>query len=154
MNHQKQLNKVVYFQFFWILLVALGPWIEWVLKAAFFSRSVFFEGMGIFFITFGIILFSWSVWTMGKSFEIRVTPRQQARLIMTGPFAYSRNPIYVSAFFIGIGWSVATASWFSFVSTLILMRVLHWKIKIEEQQLSIKFGPSYSQYQNQVRRFF
>jgi protein-S-isoprenylcysteine O-methyltransferase Ste14 len=75
-------------------------------------------------------------------------------LVRTGPYRFSRNPIYVAfsllhlgvAFWVGSWWLLATfVASMTFVSALVVPR--------EERYLEERFGPSYLHYKASVRRW-
>jgi protein-S-isoprenylcysteine O-methyltransferase Ste14 len=87
--------------------------------------------------------------------QTTIMPNQAAtNLITTGPFAWSRNPIYVAntALVLGAGlyfgnlWLVGLA----FVAAVITQKLA---IEREEQHLAAKFGAAWDSYAAQVRRW-
>lgn len=95
-------------------------------------------------------------WGVGHaSSETRVTGTVGgSRLVVSGPFAYVRNPLYVGniLMYTGLGvmanvpWLiVATLVWFIFQYTMIVSR--------EEEYLASAFGDDYASYRANVHRF-
>ena len=76
-------------------------------------------------------------------------------LVTSGPFSFSRNPIYLgnSMLTAGIG-LVAGNAWF--FAALIVACFLTQKLAIEpeEKHLGLRFGKKYRDYQKRVRRWF
>lgn len=76
-------------------------------------------------------------------------------LVTSGPFSFSRNPIYLgnSMLTAGIG-LVAGNAWF--FANLIVACFLTQKLAIEpeEKHLGLRFGKKYRDYQKRVRRWF
>ncbi|MCU0581611.1 MAG: isoprenylcysteine carboxylmethyltransferase family protein, partial [Syntrophales bacterium] len=75
-------------------------------------------------------------------------------LVRTGPYSFSRNPMYLGIILIGLG-AVLTVFklWvFIFFSAFFLVRYITLVLK-EEKILKEKFGGEYSEYQNIVPRF-
>ena len=75
-------------------------------------------------------------------------------LIMTGPYRFSRNPIYVSMSLLYVGIAVLLDSlWVValLIPTLVVMR--YGVIAREERYLERKFGDDYRRYKAQVRRW-
>ena len=79
------------------------------------------------------------------------TPRA---IVSSGPYRFSRNPIYLSmAFFVlGVG-LLADALWVIVLLPLALLVVNYGVIAREERYLERKFGPAYLQYKSAVRRW-
>ncbi len=76
-------------------------------------------------------------------------------VVRTGPFRFSRNPIYLSLTLLVGGVGVLLNNiWIllSLIPTLAIIRV--GVIAREEQYLEAKFGTEYLQYKSTVRRWF
>ena len=75
------------------------------------------------------------------------------RLVTSGPYALSRNPMYVGWAFIHLGIGLAAGSaWI--VGTVPLAGVLvHRDVVAEERRLEEKFGDAYRHYRDTVRRY-
>jgi protein-S-isoprenylcysteine O-methyltransferase Ste14 len=87
--------------------------------------------------------------------KTNIMPHKAAdRLITTGIFAFSRNPIYcgeVIAMF-GIGLALGAAGLIA-AAGLLAALVLHFGIKREEAHLAARFGEEWEAYRNRVRRW-
>jgi len=76
-------------------------------------------------------------------------------LTTSGPYRYTRNPLYLGSFFMGLGFAVAAASWvlgLIFVCFFILIYVP--VMRREENFLRRKFGEAYEQYARSASLFF
>lgn len=84
-----------------------------------------------------------------------VMPRRVAdALVTTGPFAYSRNPIYLADLGILFGWSLAVGTPLGLLLLWPLQRILARRfIAAEEASLHATFGEAYEVYTNEVRRW-
>jgi len=79
------------------------------------------------------------------------TPSQ---LLMTGPFSWSRNPLYVAYVMALCGCALASGSWLALGCPLLGFGVLHELIiPIEELRMAEEFGDAYRRYCRQVRRW-
>ena len=94
----------------------------------------------------------------GRSFkraETNIEPwKPTTRILSTGIYAYSRNPVYVAFCLVPIGIGIFLNNFWilvSFVPSSFL--VYHIAIRKEEMYLERKFGEEYLQYKNQVRRW-
>lgn len=77
-----------------------------------------------------------------------------SKIITTGPYRYSRNPIYLFACGVPIGLGITFDSYwalFAFIPALII--VYHTAVKKEEKYLETKFGEEYLGYKRKVRRW-
>ncbi len=80
--------------------------------------------------------------------------RKEAKLAVGGPYAYTRNPLYLGTFLMALG---ATLSVGAYVLTVIMAIVFffnyHYVIRHEEAKLPNYFGNAYLEYCNLVPRF-
>ncbi|WNV03609.1 isoprenylcysteine carboxylmethyltransferase family protein [Candidatus Methylospira mobilis] len=76
-------------------------------------------------------------------------------LITDGPYAYSRNPVYVSLTlcYLGAG-SIVNQGWILLLTPPLLLVMHYWVVCAEERHLQAKFGVYYSNYKKKVRRWF
>jgi protein-S-isoprenylcysteine O-methyltransferase Ste14 len=75
-------------------------------------------------------------------------------IVRTGPFRFSRNPIYLAFFGVQLGIALWTGSiWMA--ATLILAAALVCGVVVrrEERYLESRFGQQYADYRNSVRRW-
>lgn len=87
----------------------------------------------------------------------RVSPipwKDPPKLVVDGPFRFSRNPLYVSLAVMYIGISVAANSiWPLILLPLAIVIVDRRVIVAEEKLLEKKFGENYRNYKSRVRRW-
>ncbi len=75
-------------------------------------------------------------------------------LITSGPFAFSRNPLYLAYFLTMLGTAFVLGSFSAFIPPLLGFLLLDkWIIPIEEKAMSETFGEAYAVYQQKVRRW-
>ncbi len=84
-----------------------------------------------------------------------VNPYKQAsHLVSSGPFRYSRNPIYVSDWLAYLGVTLLLQSvWPVVLAPLVWALMRYAVIAHEETHLAAKFGEEYRVYQARVRRW-
>lgn len=70
-----------------------------------------------------------------------------------GCYRFSRNPMYVSYFFIFIGCAMLTRSLILFGVVLAFQISAHWIILAEERWCVESFGEAYKKYMKKVRRY-
>ncbi|MCB1672002.1 MAG: isoprenylcysteine carboxylmethyltransferase family protein [Gammaproteobacteria bacterium] len=76
------------------------------------------------------------------------------RVLDHGPYAFSRNPIYVAFCFLAIGIGLSQNSlWMSLSFIPSAFVVFHTAIVREEEYLEKKFGEQYRRYKAKVRRW-
>lgn len=75
-------------------------------------------------------------------------------VVSTGPFRYTRNPLYLSALGLYLGAAPATNTVWLLVLLIPLVLILDVGIvRREERYLEAKFGEPYRAYKKQVRRW-
>ena len=84
-----------------------------------------------------------------------VNPSRPAKTIVSsGPFRFSRNPLYLSLTLMYLGLTLAVNTWWGFVALIPLIIVMHAGVVLrEERYLEKKFGEPYRQYRSRVRRY-
>lgn len=79
--------------------------------------------------------------------------KKQRELTTTGPYAYTRNPLYLGSFLIGIGVTIAGGQWiFTALFVLFFFLVYRRTMKNEEALLEREFGEAYRRYRAEVPR--
>jgi protein-S-isoprenylcysteine O-methyltransferase Ste14 len=78
--------------------------------------------------------------------------RKNEALATSGPYAYTRNPLYLGSLLIGIGFAIAARSWWVGVALVVMFFAIYMPvIHSEEQFLREKF-PDFDEYARQVPR--
>lgn len=76
-------------------------------------------------------------------------------LVVTGPFRFSRNPLYLARTLMYVGLALVMNTVWPLVALIPLLAVLHFGvISPEERYLDAKFGDTYRGYRARVRRWF
>ncbi|MEP0861045.1 MAG: isoprenylcysteine carboxylmethyltransferase family protein [Ignavibacterium sp.] len=78
-------------------------------------------------------------------------------LIISGPFAYVRNPLYVGNILIYLGLGIMSFALFPYLQIIALLFFIiqyYLIVKAEEEYLFSTFGEQYKKYFNNVPRFF
>ncbi len=97
----------------------------------------------------GVLVVGWAV-SVVKDMAIS----KPTKVVSTGPFAFSRNPMYVAwtLIYIGIALVVNTA-WPLIFLPVVLIGTHYIGIIREERYLERKFGQEYQRYRAKVRRY-
>ncbi|EKF41058.1 hypothetical protein NA8A_17855 [Nitratireductor indicus C115] len=97
------------------------------------------------------------VQAMRTLFQAKTTilPHQGAHALVTdGPFAISRNPIYLGNSMLVAGLGFVTGNpWFLLFVFLAGFMTFKLAIEPEEKHLALRFGKKYRDYQKKVRRW-
>lgn len=110
--------------------------------------------VGVALVLVGLAIAGWSVLTL-RAHRTAVDPfGATTALVTAGPFARSRNPIYVAMALVHAGLAcVAQALAPAAVLPLALWAVQAGVIRREERYLALKFGAEYRDYCRRVRRW-
>ena len=80
---------------------------------------------------------------------------KQAVLSTTGPYAYTRNPLYFGSSFLALGAAVATRSWLAAALILVYFTVVYsFVMRREESELQQQHGAFFAAYAAVVPPFF
>lgn len=100
------------------------------------------------------VLVVWARRTMSRFGEHANVYRPTKVLISTGPYAFTRNPMYLSMALLYVGISlVVNTVWPIVVLSVVLMVVHYGVIRREERYLEREFGDVYGEYRARVRRW-
>jgi protein-S-isoprenylcysteine O-methyltransferase Ste14 len=99
-------------------------------------------------------LFLWSVRTLRAAGTPVPGNQPTTNIVRTGPFRFSRNPIYVAFFVLQLGIALCIGSTWM-LATLIPAAALVSGVVVrrEERYLEGRFGQQYSSYRDSVRRW-
>lgn len=82
------------------------------------------------------------------------TIRKNQVLTVSGPYAHTRNPLYLGSFFVGLGVVVASGSIWLFLIFLVFFTIVYSRtMAMEERRLEELFGESFRRYAASVPRF-
>ncbi|NIM58159.1 MAG: hypothetical protein GTO16_04350 [Candidatus Aminicenantes bacterium] len=118
-------------------------------------RSLSLILASLFFLV-AFILIGWSVLTFLRAKGTPVPISPPPRLVTTGPYAYTRNPMLsgVFALFFGIGFLLGSVSLIVIFTPLFILANI-WELKnIEEPELLKRLGQDYDEYRKSTPMFF
>jgi protein-S-isoprenylcysteine O-methyltransferase Ste14 len=78
--------------------------------------------------------------------------RKNAELATTGPYAYTRNPLYLGSIIIAIGFIIAARNIWIGVGALAMFAFIYLPVIAAEEKYLRSAFPGYGQYANQVPR--
>jgi protein-S-isoprenylcysteine O-methyltransferase Ste14 len=96
---------------------------------------------------------AWSLISFGTSFRVGIDTDQPDKLITTGVFAITRNPIYVAFGFVLAGEFLIQPTWLMLVYMLAGLALLHRQVLREEAFLREHYGADFQAYAGRVRRY-
>jgi protein-S-isoprenylcysteine O-methyltransferase Ste14 len=119
------------------------------------TKDLLFVILGVAVFVSGLIYRFYSMSTLGKQWNIHVTDAykidSERKLIISGPYKYSRHPIYFSAILELIGLSLIINSYIFIIIVLIIyVPLMAWRSLREEKQSIKIFGEDYIKYKKEV----
>ena len=113
-----------------------------------------FVPWGCLFLVWGYLQYllvgSYRLPRAGGSWGMQTPPEQ---LVATGPYRYTRNPMYLGHLIFMLG--LALTFWSLFALILLAARAawFHRRVLSDEQRLEGRFGTDYATYRRQVKRW-
>lgn len=119
------------------------------------NPNIVFRCFSIFLIWSGVLLLIWGIVVIAKLGKGTLSPADPTqKLVVLGPYRYSRNPMYIAVLLILLG------EWILFAEVNLLWYLLGiallfngFVIFLEEPRLKEDFGEEYVSYQQKVRRW-
>jgi protein-S-isoprenylcysteine O-methyltransferase Ste14 len=90
---------------------------------------------------------------MGKSWRMGINPAEKTQLIVSGPYAYVRHPIYALSSVLVIASAVAVPTILMICVAVVHCALLQWEARREERYLLGVHGQPYADYVGSVGRF-
>ena len=111
--------------------------------------------MGVFFVLGGMALSVVSIGRFRRSDTSIVPIRPAEALVLSGPYHYTRNPMYVSLALLTIACGLFLATWWPIVLLVPTLAIVQQLVILpEERYLLRRFGIEYEAYTRRVRRWF
>lgn len=134
------------------LELAAGGLLQWLYPWPLAPWRLTWEGVGL--IALGILNSLWAVLIMRRAGTNLNPERPATALVQSGPFAFSRNPIYLSMALSSGGVALWANSVWLVLSLAATIAVITYGVIIpEERYLTEKFGQTYVSYRARVRRW-
>jgi len=90
---------------------------------------------------------------MGKSWRMGINPEEKTQLIVSGPYAWIRHPIYAIQSLMLLASAALLPSPLMLISCLLMLTFLQWEARREEKYLVVHHGQSYADYRRQTGGF-
>lgn len=105
----------------------------------------------------GLILYLWGMRTLGQMFGpstgFAVRLQVEHRLIVSGPYAYVRHPMYLAVIATAIGSLLLYGTWATLLFAVAMLGLIV-RARREERVLSGEFGPEWQAYASKVPKWF
>jgi protein-S-isoprenylcysteine O-methyltransferase Ste14 len=141
--------------FLWIAIPLSVPFIAnppWILRPLIVSPIVAWAALAVALTAFILTLICWK--KMGKSWRMGVDPSEKTSLIVTGPFAHVRHPIYALSSVLMLATVAVQSSPLMIAVAITHLILLQMEARREETYLARLHGQAYLDYCQLVGRFF
>jgi protein-S-isoprenylcysteine O-methyltransferase Ste14 len=114
-----------------------------------------FAPLGIALVVAAFVLPVWAfVLFRREGTEIDPTSPTNRKLVITGPFRLTRNPMYLGLVIFALGIAIWVGAWPMFLAPTAVFATTNWgHIPFEEAKMRGQFGAAYDGYVSQVRRW-
>jgi len=137
--------------YFYTVFAAAFSWPLATSQRFFQSTTAAWFGVGLCLI--GVLIVVLSLVSFGRSFRIGIDVDQPGRLVTTGIFAVSRNPIYVGFFVFLVGQLLVFPNWVPLIYLVAATGLFHRQVLREEEFMRQRYGQEYAEYCSRVRRY-
>lgn len=138
-----------------VLTYLIGAGLESVRRATIRSEAglVTTRAGGVLFAV-GAVIAGWSLVLFRKARTTTVPGKTSAKLVTSGPYRFTRNPMYVGLTFAYLGEASLLKQIWPVIVLPLLIGYLNWTvIPVEEAKLNAVFQDEYEQYRSRVRRW-
>ena len=103
-----------------------------------------------FIVLVGLAFTVWARIVLGRNWSAEVTFKEGHELIVAGPYALARHPIYTGLIAMALGTAVNYGRPIGFALLCAICGALWWKARQEEQVMSSHFPDAYREYKTRV----
>jgi protein-S-isoprenylcysteine O-methyltransferase Ste14 len=134
--------------------IIAGLVLDWLVSLPFLPVDWPKVWLGGAAIGLALALFVWAIMTMTKAGSNVPTNMPTTKIVDTGPYGFTRNPIYLAMFLLLIGLAIALDTiWLLFTLAAFVLVIRNGVVVREETYLERKFGETYRNYRARVRRW-
>jgi len=123
----------------------------WILQLLYVNPPVAWGALAIAVAAFIATLICWK--KMGKSWRMGINPDDKTQLVISGPYAYLRHPIYALSSLLMLCTMVILPSPAMLIVGFVHLFLLQWEARREEKYLTALHGPTYADYAARTGRF-
>jgi len=80
--------------------------------------------------------------------------RKNEALATSGPYAYTRNPLYLGSLLMGVGFAVAARSWWVGIALVVMFFAIYVPVIRDEEAFLRRTFPEFEEYARRVPRMF
>jgi len=138
----------------WALASITGLALNWLMPLPFMPAAVPAGWLGGAVFVLALALFAWAITTITRAGSNVPTNMPTTSIVATGPYCFTRNPIYLGMMLGLVGLAIAFDSLWLLVMLVPFFLVIRYGVVArEEAYLERKFGEVYRRYRACVRRW-
>ena len=138
----------------WALAVLAGLALQWVAPLPFMPAEAPAGWLGGMVFVLALALVAWAIATITRAGSNVPTNMPSTTIVQTGPYRFTRNPIYLGMFLGLVGLAIGFDSLWLFGTLAPFALVIRYGVVArEEAYLERKFGDAYRHYRARVRRW-
>jgi len=125
--------------------------LPWLVRPLFLNAVVSWLAVVVGVIALVATMVCWK--KMGKEWRMGINPDEKTQLIVSGPYAYVRHPIYALSSILMLATVAAVPSPVMVAVGLVHLLLLQWEARREERYLVLHHGEAYADYRRRVGAF-
>ncbi len=146
----------------WIVRIPTPIWLIGLIVVAVLADRAFelpavlrYRPGGIVLVIAGVAFSAWAWFTFRRHrAEIHPWSEAHSSLVTTGPFRFTRNPMYLGGIIAGIGAALIAGTWAMWLVPVVVFLLDNFVIiPFEERSMERAFGEAYRAYRARVRRW-
>ena len=138
----------------WGLAIVAGLALKWLVPLPFPPADLPTGWLGAIVFVLALALGVWAIVTMTRAGSNVPTNLPTTTIVESGPYRFTRNPIYLGMFLVLTGLAIAFDNLWLLIMLLPFALVIRYGVVArEEAYLERKFGQAYRDYKKRVRRW-
>ena len=138
----------------WGLAVIAGLALDWFVPLRFLPAGLPARVIGVIVFVVALVLFAWAIVTIIRAGSNVPGNRPTTTIVESGPYRFTRNPIYLGMLMGLIGLAIAFDDlWLLLMLMPFALVIRYGVVAREEAYLERKFGDDYRGYRSRVRRW-
>jgi protein-S-isoprenylcysteine O-methyltransferase Ste14 len=138
----------------WAIAIIAGLALRWLASLPFLPAGLPAGWLGAAVFALALALFAWAIVTITRAGSNVPTNRPTTSIVVSGPYRFTRNPIYLGMFLGLIGFAIAFDDlWLLLMLVPFALVIRYGVVAREEAYLERKFGDVYRGYRARVRRW-
>jgi protein-S-isoprenylcysteine O-methyltransferase Ste14 len=138
----------------WGLAVIAGLALNWLAPLPFLPANLPAGWLGAIVFVLALALFAWAIVTITRAGSNVPTNRPTIAIVASGPYRFTRNPIYLGMFLGLIGLAIGFDSlWLLMTLVPFALVIRYGVVAREEAYLERRFADAYRGYRARVRRW-